>query len=55
MKNQATKTPRSNTLAEVDFDALEQIPAYQRKGVTVTETGSVITVSRPANAVARAA
>ncbi|MDF4211171.1 hypothetical protein P2W50_31455 [Pseudomonas protegens] len=54
MKNQATETPRSTTLGEVDFEALE-VPTYQRKGVTVTETGSVITVSRPATAVARAA
>ena len=48
MKNQATKTPRSNSLVNVDFAALESVPAYLRKGVTVTDNGQVITASRPA-------
>ena len=43
MKNQATKTPRSNSLVNVDFAALESVPAYLRKGVTVTDNGQVIT------------
>ena len=48
MKNQATKTPRSNSLVNVDFAALESVPAYLRKGVTVTDNGQVITANRPA-------
>jgi hypothetical protein len=48
MKNQATKTPRSNSLVNVDFAALESVPAYLRKGVAVTDNGRVITASRPA-------
>ena len=50
MKNQATKTPRSNSLVNVDFAALENVPAYLRKGLTVAENGQVITVSRAAHA-----
>jgi len=50
MKNQATKTPRSNSLVNVDFAALESVPAYLRKGVTVTDNGQVITASRAATA-----
>ena len=48
MKTQATKIPRSNSLVNVDFAALESVPAYLRKGLTVTENGQVITVSRAA-------
>lgn len=48
MKNQATKTPRSNSLVNVDFAALDRVPAYLRKGVTVTDNGQVITANRPA-------
>lgn len=48
MKNQATKTPRSNSLVNVDFAALESVPAYLRKGVAVTDNGQVITANRPA-------
>ena len=50
MKNQATKTPRSNSLVNVDFAALESVPAYLRKGVAVTDNGQVITASRAATA-----
>ena len=50
MKNQATKTPRSNSLVNVDFAVLESVPAYLRKGVTVTDNGQVITASRAATA-----
>ena len=50
MKNQATKTPRSNSLVNVDFAALESVPAYLRKGVTVTDNGQVITASRAVTA-----
>jgi len=32
----------------VDFAALESVPAYLRKGVTVTDNGQVITANRPA-------
>ncbi|MDX9668610.1 hypothetical protein QMK50_27065 [Pseudomonas sp. P5_152] len=48
MKNQASKTPRSNSLVNVDFSVLESVPAYVRKGVVVTENGQVITANRPA-------
>ena len=50
MKTQATKIPRSNSLVNVDFAALESVPAYLRKGVTVTDNGQVITASRAATA-----
>lgn len=50
MKNQATKTPRSNSLVNVDFAVLESVPAYLRKGVSVTDNGQVITASRAATA-----
>ena len=54
MKTQATKIPRSNSLVNVDFAALESVPAYLRKGLTVTENGQVITVSRATPAVVTA-
>jgi hypothetical protein len=50
MKTQATKIPRSNSLVNVDFAALERVPAYLRKGVTVTDNGQVITAGRAATA-----
>lgn len=50
MKTQATKIPRSNSLVNVDFAALESVPAYLRKGVTVTDNGQVITAGRAATA-----
>lgn len=50
MKTQATKIPRSNSLVNVDFAVLESVPAYLRKGVTVTDNGQVITAGRPATA-----
>ena len=48
LKTQATKTPRSNSLVNVDFALLESVPAYLRKGVAVTDNGQVITASRAA-------
>ena len=55
MKNQATKTPRSNSLVNVDFAVLESVPAYLRKGVAVTDNGQVITANRPVTSIGRAA
>lgn len=46
MKTPTTVIPRSNSLVNVDFDALESVPAYLRKGVTVTDNGQVITAVR---------
>lgn len=46
MKSQATKIPRSNSLVGIDFAALDSVPAYLRKGVSVTHNGQVITTRR---------
>lgn len=46
MKKQITEF--SNILQDVDFSKLSSVPAYVRRGVQIIETGSKISVRKPA-------
>lgn len=54
MKQQATKAPRAIAHGHVNYALLDLVPAYQRRGVTVEESGQTIKVSRPQTAAALA-